>query len=343
MHWPKCTIWPWVLADNQPDARCEFGLTQSLQQLVFSNIVTEPIGGLWQECFEGAFLQEYFEQLQLLLGDDFRGWKFHLLHHNLAVLPLKLPSFGKGHVLIWFSDESSGPADDAARKFEYVFKCYALPKPCSSNVYPFPLFGCSAVLGQRPLPIADRKHDVFFSGNLNRNRVGLFLRLTFPAFDQLPSIPLGTRTQRCLAAACRLLNALRLRQASLASSFIQFNHGFARGLPPKDYAAQLARAKICLCPPGFITNETIRHFEAMSLGCVVLSELLPPSPFYQGSPIFQFPGWRGVRQKIISLLHDQQQLAQVSSNTQAWWREYCSPKAAARQTATVLRNGLRTS
>lgn len=324
------------MAGNQPDARCEFALSRSLQQLVFSNIITEPLGGRWQECFEGAFLQEYFKQLQLLLGDDFRRWTFHLLHHNLAVLPLRLPSCGKGHVLIWFSDESSGPADDAAGSFEFVFKCYALPRPCSSNVYPFPLFGCSAVLSQRPLPIEERNHDVFFSGNLNRNRVGLFLRLAFPALDLFPALPLGTRTQRCLAATCRLLNASRLPRASLPSSFIQFNHGFARGLTPNDYASQLARAKICLCPPGFITNETMRHFEAMRLGCVVVSANLPPSPYYSGSPIIQRPGWRGIRSTIKSLLQDHQRLVQIAYETHAWWVEHCSPSGAAKRTAAIL-------
>jgi hypothetical protein len=282
---------------------------------------------------------DYFDCLRALIGDDaFFEWTFHVLHHNLAVRPVELPFYGKGHALLWLSDESSAPPDDAAEKFEHVFKCYSLPDSYPSNAHPFPLFGSSDVLGQHPLPIEERTYDVFFSGNLNRNRAGLFLRLTFPALDQLPSLPLGANTQRCLAAICRLLNASRLCRASLPSSFIQFNHGFARGLTPKDYTFHLARAKICLCPPGFITNETMRHFEAMRLGCVVVSENLPPSPFYSGSPIIQRPGWRGIRGAIKTLLQDHQRLVQISSETQAWWIEHCSPNSAAKRTAAVLKN-----
>lgn len=305
---------------------------------MFSNIVTEPTGGEWLHCFEGGFLRAYFEQLQFQLGDDFTRWTFHLLHHNLAVRPLELPTFGKGHVLIWFSDESGGATDYAASKFEHVFKCYSLPEQSRRNVHPFPLFGASAVLQREPLFFEKRDIQVFFSGNLNRQRAELFLRLRFPVLDSFPLLTGGRFSSYTVATLSKCLQAMWSRDYAAFSSFIRFNSGFATGLTREEYADTLARSQICLCPAGFITTETMRHFEAMRLGCVVISETLPPSPYYSGSPIIQLQQWRGVGKLLKTLLPAKDLLASNSSATYEWWLRKCSPSAVAHQTAKILRS-----
>ncbi len=303
---------------------------------MFSNVATEPTGGNWRGGFEAAHLEEYFQHLSVFLGEGFRKWTFHLLHHNLAVRPLQLPCFGKGHVLIWFSDESSGPADDAAAKFEHVFKCYALPDPCPINVHAFPLFGASAVLHTDLIEFDRRDYQVFFSGNLNRQRAPLFLRLKFPTLDILPSSTLGTAATCSLSLFSKGLRAISHDIHSLPSSFIRFNGGFATGLTRREYAEVLAKSKICLCPPGFITNETMRHFEAMKLGCVVVSKTLPVSPYYTNSPIIQLDNWRGIHKILTSLIADNNRLHSIASATRDWWEKTCSPLSAARETAHIL-------
>jgi hypothetical protein len=297
-----------------------------------------PPGGRWQASFEGDFLQSYFAALKLLLGEDFHRWTFHLLHHNLAVRPLELPLLGKGHVLMWFSDESSGPADDAASKFEYVFKSYALTSARPRNVHHFPLFGASAVLHKNLVEFDRRDYQVFFSGNLNRQRAELFFRLKFPILDALPSFTLGRVGARTLALLGKCLRKTSPTVHSFSSSFIQFNGGFATGLTRHEYADVLARSKICLCPSGFITRETMRHFEAMKLGCVVISESLPSSPYYTASPIVQIAKWRGIRKVLGALLSNPDRMREISFATQAWWRKVCSPASAAQATAQVLKH-----
>jgi hypothetical protein len=302
------------------------------------NIRTIPDGHHWQACFEGAYLKSYFGELQLLLGADFHKWSFHILHHNLANRPVELPFLGKGHVLLWFSDESCGSANEASEKFQHVFKCYALSSHTPHNVYPFPLFGASAVLQIDPIDFEDRGCEVFFSGNLNRQRAELFIRLRFPILDTFPLFAMGQTSKYTLSVFSKCLNAAWPISHASSSSFIQFNSGFATGLTHEQYADTLAKSKICLCPAGFITKETMRHFEAMRLGCVVVSETLPSSPYYTASPIIQLQRWRGISKTIKALLSAKDLLAQTSSATYLWWLRNCSPTAMADQTAKILRN-----
>jgi hypothetical protein len=305
--------------------------------VLMENITKLPSGGDWTGSFEGAWLQEYFSGLKDIIGGAFERWTFHVLHHNCELEPVSLRHHGKGHVLIWLGDESSSPGEDVAGKFEHVFKSYALPEHRPPNVHPLPLFGSAAVLSETGLPFEQRRTQVFFSGNLNRNRAGLFWRFMFPAIDNVrmpsPSIRVRRFFSMLTKAAARFVHPT----PTLPSSCISFNRGFRTGLSESEYAHQLADTMVCLCPPGFITNETIRHFEAMSMGCVVVSKRLPPSCYYDESPIIQIDDWQGILARLRNLLQDSSNLKAVSMATRSWWREHCSPSAAAIQTAGILR------
>lgn len=303
---------------------------------MYTNVHTEPVGANWSSCFEGAFLQQYFDSLSHKIGRSFHDWHFHVLHHNEAVRPLKLSYYGKRHVLIWLSDESSSSGSEAADKFEHVFKSYALPATRPPNVHPFPLFGSAAVLSEPAIPFAQRRNHVFFSGNLNRNRVGLFWRFTIPCLDNVRLPRTGIWMRRFVSMITKVAARFIHPQLAIAGSHIRFNPGFRTGLSEADYARELARTMICLCPPGFITNETIRHFEAMSMGCVVVSQRLPRSIYYEASPIIQLDDWRGILKTLHNLLKDMEHLQTTSEATRMWWRERCSPAAAAAQTADIL-------
>ena len=56
--------------------------------------------------------------------------------------------------------------------------------------------------------------------------------------------------------------------------------GLAKGttMSPDDYMKEMANSKICLAPRG-TSFETFRHYEAASVGCVVVSYRLPPTWF----------------------------------------------------------------
>jgi hypothetical protein len=303
---------------------------------MFANIHTLPNRGDWTLCLEGAYLEAFFIKLRRGLGRRFETFDFHILHHNLANGPLRLPNLGKNNILIWLSDESSALPDDIPPKFELILKSYHLPKSKPRNVLPFPLCGCSQVIKKEPIPFFNRSTSVFFAGNLNKNRLELFCRIKFSFLDKIASFPKSTAIKGIFSKLARKLPLERDLSNKIPKSRILFNKSFRSGFDEKDYAAFLADSKICLCPKGFHTSETIRHFEAMRLGCVIISEPLPDSPFYKHSPIIELPSWQNLRQNIERLLSNPEQLGEASRATLNWWHTRISPKAVAENVEQYL-------
>lgn len=121
-----------------------------------------------------------------------------------------------------------------------------------------------------------------------------------------------------------------------AASIIRFTEWFGKGLPPAEYAAVLANTRIAICPPGFISAETIRHWEAMRLGCVVITAPLPENHFYKDSPMIIMDDWSQLHRAIEELTSDPERLIQVHEATVAWWRDVCCEKSVADYMAGLL-------
>lgn len=97
-------------------------------------------------------------------------------------------------------------------------------------------------------------------------------------------------------------------------------------------------AKVCLAPRGG-SVETYRYFEALRYGCVVITEPLPPTWFYRGSPAVVVKRWRQLPAVLASLLDDPAGLAQRHRASLAWWRDRCSEDALAAYLTDELRQG----
>ena len=234
-------------------------------------------------------------------------------------------------MLIWLSDEEGSlPCGDLCRKFRLVLKSYwPLPEGWR-NVLPFPLCGTREVLAKKPLPWAQRDTAVFFTGNLNANRVDFYRQ--FNLLRSFPPMDLPFYWQRRIY--WELLRRLPLRRdfsGAFPHSRIIFTQGFRTGMSPTTYAENLAKCKITICPPGFTSAETIRHFEAMRLGCVIVSAPLPPNPFYAESPIVLLKNWRSLHRCLSALLfEDGKDLQKRAEATYQWWETKASPKAMAK-------------
>jgi len=178
--------------------------------------------------------------------------------------------------------------------------------------------------------------DLFFSGYLNRNRIDLYKQ--FRPIRWLPKRDLIGRYPRELAR--RLVEKVcpeRCFDDVFPASSIRFTEWFGKGLEPAVYARTLADTKIALCPPGFVSNETIRHWEAMRLGCVVISAPLPPNRFYKDSPIIQLQDWSELKPLLSRLLANPAELYELHAKTVAWWHNRCSESAVAESMAAILR------
>jgi hypothetical protein len=117
---------------------------------------------------------------------------------------------------------------------------------------------------------------------------------------------------------------------------IAFTEWFGKGLQPDEYAKALANTKISICPPGFVNSETIRHWEAMRLGCVVISAPLPPIRFYKDSPIIQLQDWSELMPLLQDLLSNPEKLRLRHEATVDWWQQKCSEDAIADYIASVM-------
>jgi hypothetical protein len=110
---------------------------------------------------------------------------------------------------------------------------------------------------------------------------------------------------------------------------VNFTAGFAAGLSPQEYGWRLADSKIALCPRGWESAETFRHFEALRAGTIVVSESLPPTHFYVGSPIITVRDWRAGLAEVAELISDRSALTELHTATATWWRAVCSEQATA--------------
>lgn len=305
----------------------------------FKNVLHEELGTEWGKLLEASYLVRFFESLRQHMGESFEQFRFLIINKNSRWSRIDPPIRGKDVVLLWLGDEEGTIPHELSRDFRLILKSYWPISESVGNMHPFPLCGSSAVLERDPIPFEKKRTNVFFSGNLNANRVDFYRQFIpwggIPAGNlpllmrKLIARGLGTRPGRLMP---------RDFSASFPNSVISFTGGFAQGYPPREFAKRLADAKIAICPPGFTSPETIRHFEAMSLGCVVISSPLPPNSFYRGGPVIQLKNWHSLRSLILNLIENEGSLGETSSMTMSWWETHCSPKALAQKITPILKS-----
>lgn len=240
-------------------------------------------------------------------------------------------------VLIVLADERELFDADRLPPGYIVFKSYSAKHQKGSRAHPFPVGYFDGVGRTPPVAFGQRSVNVFFSGFLNRNRVDLYKQ--FRPIPWLPKHNLKHRHTREFAS--RLVNHFckeRIFSDLYPASQIKFTEGFAQGLDPAEYASLLANTRIAICPPGFVSHETIRHWEAMRLGCVILSAPLPSNRFYRNSPIMQLQDWSHLDSVLRGLLDDPVKMMAIHLESLRWWQDVCSEKAVGRYMADIILN-----
>jgi hypothetical protein len=262
------------------------------------------------------------------MGDTFQLYSFHVLSsHNPQAVPASAALTDRRKILFFISDESPSVPTGLSSNYLAVFKCYLPAEMPESNIYPFNI-GYVRDVPEFPLrSVEERNVNVFFSGNLNSNRFALYREL-HPILKRLP-VRFARKIFDLLNQASRR-QFLRMKFGStFKRSRIEFTNGFKTGLTPDEYGKQLSESKIVFCPKGFQSSETFRHIESIRAGCIVVSESLPDTHFYRGSPVVTVPNWRVGLRTTISLLKHPETLSELQSKTLAWWNDVCSESATA--------------
>jgi hypothetical protein len=286
----------------------------------------------WAALNETAFLERVFAALPAAMGSDLPRYRFHVLSsHDPGVVPASagLPDpEGRLKVLLFLSDETGAFPAELLSRYHAIFKCYIREQPAARNLFPFNVGTVRGVPAVPPLPMEERTCDIFFSGNLHRNRFGLYREL-HPLLRRLPDGMAGV--------AYRVLRLPQLRRFvrtdfsdAARRTWLSFTAGFAAGLPPEEYGRLLAASRIVLCPKGVHSTETFRHMEALRAGAAVITEPLPQTHFYRGGPFLTVSSWGEGLAVARDLLWSPERLAELQREGLRWWRDVCDEAATAR-------------
>lgn len=256
------------------------------------------------------------------------------------LLKISVESYQRS-ILLWFAEELNVfPSRGLINKYSVIFKAYLRCEHPEVNVYSFPLVTPSSVPEYEMTDVSKRSFNVFFSGNLNLNRLSLYKYLK----------PDKTLKEKAVIFLSNFKGGRYVfnwyysdKTCDLSDTIlrykIMFNNKFYSGLSPEKYARYLADSKIILSPKGFHSPECFRLYEAMRQGCVVITESLPDVPFYRNIPAIQINSWENIKTIIADLLQDEEQLQELSVKARSFYIEHISIEAIAQYIYNKATNG----
>ncbi len=280
----------------------------------------------FSELNESQYLHKLFQNFEKISNGRFDEYEFYVFaNYDEKILPdcINIPSQKKK--ILYYLADSRGAIDprSISANFELIFKTHLGEAFISDKVLPISLGYVNDVPELPVKSILDRKYNVFFSGDLNRNRVDLY-RSLINKQKIIPRRGLPTKLFRNM-----LIGYKHDFSEFFPESLIIFNKGFKKGFSAQKYGEVLADSKIILSPMGFGNAECFRDFEAMRAGCVIVSDILPKTEFYVGSPIIQVENWKEGLSWAKKLVSDKEMLLDYHLKTVDWWDNKCSEKAVA--------------
>ena len=264
---------------------------------------------------ESGYADRLMQEFLLGLPDD---WDFYLYFElsRWKGADLQIQDSPRKKVVFCVCDESARTAYAFLDKVDLVFRMY-LPEEQRGKVFHVPVGPSRHFAGGEVIPFAERPRNVFFSGNLHQGRAGLYRALTGVSFL---SFGLLHKLRRLLGEQF---------DKAFPASTIRFSTGFHNGIAPQEYAKYLGESKLVLCPAGIESAESMRHFEAASLGCVVVTEAMPDVTVYRNAPFVVLPSWRELQPTVRKLLREPNRLFDLHAQTLEWWHTTANPTAVA--------------
>jgi hypothetical protein len=227
------------------------------------------------------FLETLYEREFFIFHD------IYIIHSNR--LNIDIPIFitnNKKSVLFWLGNEvgETHGIDVKLHQFDIVYMSYI--KEETKKIKHFWLFRCAisnhtsfinnsktrwtyAFIGN----ICGPKREVLIPYILGFSKFGSRIFLSMRAL--LKKIGLWNQVLKCFIL---LINNLQIFRKS---TFLYLTTGWNKGMLHNEYNQFIHDSKIIVCLPGYESNETFRHFEALMMGKIVISWPLPESnPFY---------------------------------------------------------------
>jgi len=187
---------------------------------------------------------------------------------------------------------------------------YRLPRDYSTPAYDIPAGTGTLADDIEPLPIEERPVDVFFAGGTS--------------FGWAPRARAAARKQMAAAVVAARVAAPQYRMKTLLKGDTS-----GKGMSPAIYTQALADTKIALAPRGNYNAESWRLLEAAKLGCVAITEPLPPRWYYRDCPAVSIRKWSLLPDVLRKLLNDPPTLQQLSMRSRQWWNSTVCEAAVA--------------
>jgi hypothetical protein len=292
---------------------------------------------LWRadpKMIYGFHLESILSKLADILGDTYHDFRFVVYDHQMH---LPLPDFkitGQDVILIFLADENSTVPLEICDKFFAIFKAYYPLEENVRNILAFPIGYSNSASLTRFIPFKEREYFTSYAGNFLGNRLDFYRQFTWLRY--LPPFPINSPRLRTLYF--KILTKFKIFRPrkfidTFGKSICYWSGGFAKGLSRDEYATIISETKIALCPKGFRSTECFRLLETMRLGCVIVSDELPPSRWYKDSPIIVETDWLNIGKILEALRSDPEKMLALHQKTLEWWENVCSDEAVAQYLA----------
>jgi len=261
---------------------------------------------------------------------NFNEYLFIVYNHLGTTLPISRNFKHDKKILFWEAGESKQqPFDEIKSDYLHIFSNYVKTNPRVVNSIPLGYWD-SKIFG-KVIEMSERLHDISFIGCLNRNRVHLASLLSGRSKEWI-ALGLLKRKEKTLET----LNAII--QWRYTNDYFLFTKDFGAGLDKEKYSYRLRNSKIVLCPRGWVNTECFRMFEAMKMGCVVITEKLPEREYYRNIPIIQVDRWRDGLKIARELIGNNEKLSELGKSNQKFYNEHFDPIAVAKNICSVIKS-----
>ena len=174
--------------------------------------------------------------------------------------------------------------------------------------------------GYLELPIKEideRQYDISFTGSLKHRSYPIWSLRHW--LDNPKSL-----SRKAMISSIKLVElkypALRTELATTSSFGANFHSD------PERYCEIMMDTKICLVPRG-TSWETLRFYEGLKYGCILITEALPPHWFYENAPIIQIADWSELVIILPRLLENKALMREKHQESLNWWKTKCSEVA----------------
>lgn len=265
------------------------------------------------KLLKNDFYGNVYNYLNNILSDDY-AITFDPLTAEHADRGSLSPIKDKINILLGFWDEyDSKYHRNLLSKYHFVFNQYISADEESkfANLFSLPL-------GYNPNIIEDSEHiqpitpshnrsiDVFFTGHMSSKQ----------------------RYESMINNISYILNDSRRKLYKLD---FNITSGFMRGFKGPEYYKRLYNSKIVFCPPGNISNETYRLYEAMMCGCVVICPILPKTQIYKNIPVIEVEDFNNKGAKVMfDLLEDPSKISDIQTKIINYWNNNFSVEQVAK-------------